>query len=92
MATVRKGARFIGKVQGVGFRVFVQVVAQDLDFTGWVKNMADGSVLMEAQGEETRFGVLMERIQKGNGLCKVEHMTFQICKNVEGEKGFEIRK
>ena len=92
MATVRQGARFIGRVQGVGFRVFVQGVAQEMGFTGWVKNMADGSVLMEAQGDEARFGALKERIQKGNGLCRVEHMTFEICRSIEGEKGFEIRK
>ena len=92
MATVRHAGRFIGRVQGVGFRVFVQGVAQEMGFTGWVKNMADGSVVMEAQGDEARFGELKSRIQEGNGFCKVEHMTFDFCKNVEGETGFEIRK
>ena len=92
MKLVRHGGRFIGRVQGVGFRVFVQSVAQELGFTGWVKNMPDGSVVMEAQGDEARFGELKSRIQEGNGLCKVEHMTFEFCKNVEGETGFEVRK
>ena len=92
MATVRHAGRFMGKVQGVGFRVFVQSVAADLGFTGWVKNMPDGSVVMEAQGEEARFGELKERILAGNGFCKVEHMAFDFCKNVEGETGFEVRK
>ena len=92
MATVRHAERFMGRVQGVGFRVFVQGVAQEMGFTGWVKNMADGSVVMEAQGDEARFGELKSRIQEGNGFCKVEHMTFDFCKNVEGETGFEIRK
>ena len=92
MKMVRHGGRFMGRVQGVGFRVFVQSVAEELGFTGWVKNMPDGSVVMEAQGDEARLGELKERIQKGNGLCKVEHMTFEFCKNVEGEKGFEVRK
>ena len=92
MATVRHAGRFMGRVQGVGFRVFVQSVAEEMGFTGWVRNMPDGSVVMEAQGDEARFGELKERIQKGNGLCKVEHMTFEFCKNVEGETGFEVRK
>ena len=92
MKTVRHGGRFMGRVQGVGFRVFVHSVAQELGFTGWVKNMPDGSVVMEAQGDEARFGELKQRIQEGNGFCKVEHMTFEFCKNVEGETGFEIRK
>ncbi len=92
MATVRHGGRFMGKVQGVGFRVFVQSVAREMGFTGWVKNMPDGSVVMEAQGDEARFGELKERLREGNGLCKVEHMTFQFCKSVEGETDFEVRK
>ena len=92
MKTVRHGGRFMGRVQGVGFRVFVQNVAQELGFTGWVKNMPDGSVVMEAQGDEARFGEFKERLREGNGLCKVEHMTFEFCKNVDGETGFEVRK
>ena len=92
MKTVRHGGRFMGRVQGVGFRVFVQNVAQELGFTGWVKNMADGSVVMEAQGDEARFGELKSRIQEGNGFCKVEHMTFEFCKNVEGEACVELRR
>ena len=92
MAIIRHGGRFMGRVQGVGFRVFVQSVAEELGFTGWVKNMPDGSVVMEAQGDEARFAELKERIQAGNGVCKVEHMTFEFCKNVDVEKGFEVRK
>lgn len=92
MKIVRHGGRFMGRVQGVGFRVFVQSVAQELGFTGWVKNMPDGSVVMEAQGDEARFAELKEKIQAGNGFCKVEHMTFDFCKNVEDETGFEVRK
>ena len=92
MKMVRHGGRFMGRVQGVGFRVFVQSVAEELGFTGWVKNMPDGSVVMEAQGDEARFGDLKARIQEGNGFCKVEHMAFDFCKNIEGETDFEVRK
>ncbi len=92
MAAVRHGGRVMGKVQGVGFRVFVQETAQALGFTGWVKNMPDGSVVMEVQGEESRFGEFKGRLQEGNGLCRVDHMTFEFCKNAEGETGFEVRR
>ena len=57
-----------------------------------MKNMPDGSVVLEAQGDDSHFGELKTRIQEGNGVCKVEHMTFEFCKNVEGETGFEIRR
>ncbi len=92
MATVRHAGRVMGKVQGVGFRVFVQQTAEAMGFTGWVKNMADGSVVMEVQGEDSQFGAFQEKLREGNGLCRVDHMTFEFCKNADGEKGFEVRK
>lgn len=42
-------ARACGRVQGVGFRYFVQQTAKKYELTGWVKNMPDGSVAMEVQ-------------------------------------------
>ena len=92
MKTVRHAGRCMGRVQGVGFRAFVQSVAEELGFTGWVRNMPDGSVVLEAQGDEARFGTFKERLQEGNGFCKVEHMAFDFRKNAEGETGFEIRR
>lgn len=42
--------RFVGEVQGVGFRWTARMVANELDLTGWVRNEPDGSVSMELQG------------------------------------------
>ncbi len=42
--------RFVGQVQGVGFRWTAQHTARDLGLTGWVLNVWDGSVVMELQG------------------------------------------
>ena len=42
--------RFVGEVQGVGFRWTARKVAQELGLTGWVRNEPDGSVSMELQG------------------------------------------
>ena len=41
---VRLRVRFVGRVQGVGFRWTAAMVARGLDVTGWVRNEPDGSV------------------------------------------------
>ena len=47
---VRKHFRFMGRVQGVGFRIRAKYAARGMCITGWVRNEWDGSVVMEAQG------------------------------------------
>jgi len=92
MAEKRWAGRAVGRVQGVGFRAFVEQTARKAGFTGWVKNMPDGSVVMEAQGEEALFSEFEKRIRAGNEWIRVEHMFFEHQKNTEGETDFEIRK
>ena len=46
-------ARIHGRVQGVGFRMQAQSRATRLGLTGWVRNEADGSVRVEAEGPRT---------------------------------------
>jgi len=48
--TVRWHVFFSGDVQAVGFRYTAMLYARDLGLTGWVKNLMDGRVEMEAQG------------------------------------------
>ena len=39
-----KNLRILGRVQGVGFRFYMQRKARELGLTGWVRNRLDGSV------------------------------------------------
>lgn len=48
----RKHFYFSGRVQGVGFRFQACRLAQGLGLTGYVRNLNDGRVELEAQGEE----------------------------------------
>src|SRR5882724_5300082 len=46
----RRRVAFTGRVQGVGFRATSRSVASAHPVSGWVKNEADGTVLLEVQG------------------------------------------
>ena len=54
-----------GKVQGVFFRAQMQRVARSLGFTGWVKNLADGSVEAVLEGTETNLAVMRDWCREG---------------------------
>ena len=88
---VRKAGRAEGRVQGVGFRFFVQSNAKAMGLTGWVKNMSDGSVTMELQGEPQTVDRLIAKIQRGNDWIKVTNFESSDLPVVAGENKFAIR-
>ena len=53
--TVRWHILFEGEVQFVGFRYTARLLAQKLRLTGWVQNLPNGSVELEAQGEVSKL-------------------------------------
>ncbi|MBP2633675.1 MAG: acylphosphatase [Firmicutes bacterium] len=79
-----------GRVQGVGFRYFVQTTALNRSVTGWVKNMNDGTVEMELQGAETNVEHLFAAIKKGNMFCRVDSLTMKKLETDLQEGGFHI--
>ena len=60
---VRKHIIFHGSVQGVGFRYYSEHKANQLRLTGWVKNLYNGDVEMEVQGEEPLIDQLIIFLQ-----------------------------
>ena len=88
---VRKAGRAEGRVQGVGFRFFVQTLAKSLGITGWVENMEDGSVTMELQGEPQTIEQLIEKIKAGDDWIKVTNFESFNLPVVAGENKFAIR-
>ncbi len=64
-----------GRVQGVGFRQFVKQKAYDCDIKGWVKNMPDGSVYIEAEGPIETLNSFVAWCRKGPGISFVDSLT-----------------
>ena len=68
------GRRFIvsGSVQGVGYRYFCQRAALALGLKGFVMNLPDGSVEMEAFGAEGLIDEFREKITGSGGYFSVD--------------------
>jgi acylphosphatase len=66
-----------GRVQGVGFRWFVQKNATDLGLKGWVRNEADGDVQVYAMGTPAQLDALAGLLHQGPRLSHVRSVDQQ---------------
>ena len=63
--------KITGRVQGVGYRYFTRKMASDLDVRGRVRNEADGSVSIAAEGREDIVKHLIDLLKRGPTLSRV---------------------
>ena len=61
-----------GRVQGVGFRVFVEEEASARSLDGWVRNRRDGSVEAVAAGSREAVESLIEALRRGPPAARVD--------------------
>lgn len=79
-----------GRVQGVGYRLGCRRRAIELGVSGWVRNLADGSVEVEAEGQPQCLAELMLWCEKGPQRAHVTGVgTTRIA--ATGDDWFEIR-
>jgi acylphosphatase len=79
-----------GRVQGVGFRWFVEREAHILGVAGWVRNNADSSVEVLAMGTPDQLSALKSRLQQGPRASRVDQVEESQAKPVRGLKAFRI--
>ena len=72
-----------GRVQGVGFRESMRVVAQALEVNGWVRNVEDGSVEAIAQGDEYSVEQLAAWCQNGPPGANVKFVNAELVESSE---------
>ena len=86
-------ARVSGRVQNVGFRVFVRDAARRLDVAGYVRNEYDGSVSVVAVGSQETLERLLAALQRGPSHARVESVDVDWQPgNPQGfDGGFEVR-
>ena len=81
-----------GRVQGVGFRYFVQENAESLGLSGFVRNEWNGTVTGVAEGEAAPLQALRQALERGNSYSRVSRLDWSPL--FEGESlpfPFEIR-
>ncbi len=74
-----------GRVQGVGFRWFVQREASELDLRGWVRNTEDGDVEVVAAGKPVDLDELRSSLRRGPRGARVDRLVEHHLNDSEAE-------
>ena len=82
--------RVYGKVQNVGFRYYTAKTAQQFDIKGFVKNMTDGTVFIEAEGMDADLETFIGWCRQGPQWSRVDRLEIQDIP-LAGHQDFSVR-
>lgn len=83
-------ARVHGLVQGVFFRHFTRIAAQELGLTGSVANQPDGTVYVVAEGSRKNLDALLGWLHHGPDLARVDHVDVKWSQSLSEQPSFTI--
>ncbi len=89
MEKIRRHFIFSGDVQGVGFRYKASSAARYYGVTGWVRNLWDGSVEMEAEGTPRDIDDLLRALERETWAEITDIRSENV--PVHNDHSFEIR-
>ncbi len=84
-------ANIKGNVQGIGFRATTKMIAEQLQITGYVENLPDGSVAICAQGSRQQLDLLIEQLQKTFAEANMQHISRTFHEIKTSFPNFQIR-
>ena len=79
-----------GRVQGVFFRRFAKINAERLGIKGYVKNLSDGNVEINASSEKEKLDIFLNEIRRGPEGAYIEDIEISEI-DLKNFNGFEIR-
>lgn len=82
--------RVSGRVQGVCFRHYAKQEADRLGVTGWVRNMADGSVEAIICGDGSQLAAMQAWMARGPSMAHVESMYATAVEDGDPPASFRI--
>jgi acylphosphatase len=85
--SIAQSIRVTGHVQGVFFREWTVQVASQLGIAGWVRNRADGSVEIHAEGEPGELERFVAELRTGSPAARVDHLQIEPAE-LESPAGF----
>ena len=90
---MKAGARVLigGTVQGVGFRYFIYRHATRLGLVGFTRNLPDGEVEIELEGERPHIEALLKQARAGPMMARVDSLRIEWRDGRRGYTRFEIR-
>ena len=80
-----------GRVQGVGFRFFVNRAAAVEGLHGWVRNLADGRVEIHAEGEFNALERFERHVRRGPPASRVDDIDTTDIGATGHDTGFTVR-
>lgn len=80
-----------GQVQGVGFRFHTQQHAVRHSIKGWVRNNVDGTVEIDAEGEDHDMDRFIRELKKGSMNAKVTQVEFEENSEIGTLRSFQIQ-
>ena len=87
---VAKQVLYEGRVQGVGFRFSVKSITTGYEVVGYVKNLIDGRVELEVQGEEAEVDEFLGAVLKSHLRRHINRFVVREIPLKNGVKGFEM--
>ena len=80
-----------GNVQGVGFRWSVRHIAKGFEVTGWIRNLPDGRVELQINGEEGEVREFLDALAQSELHALIRKQIENKLEKLVTARGFEIR-